>query len=610
MWRRIKFILLLFILASSLNNLYGQESAYVKDTSRVYRRIEEYSKKRKFTRFLYRLVLRPVATKPVTTAKKKKHRPQSLYKSYEGKIIRNINIVTIDPFGYTVKDTLLSSQNFFPRIGNRLHVRTQHLTIRNLLIIHKNKAFDSLEIKESERLIRSQNYVHDVLFSFQTTKNKNDSVDISVRVLDVWSIVPKIVYTPSHLRIGFNDKNIGGLGHNSDNSYNLNQSNGKQSISANYLIPNFRNSFISSTLNYHSDEENNYITSVDIERPFYSPLARWAGGIMLSRQFLSRIMTKVDSSKFLFRSRQNILDIWGAGSWQIFKGNSIDNRTTRLILSARAISIHYLEKPPSDFDTLHNYADYKIFLLGLGICTREYVKDKYVFNFGVTEDVPVGRTYGIVLGYKYNNTENLYWGIRIAKGNYYPWGYFSANLEYGTYVFASKWKEGVFNADFNYFTALFEIGNWKIRQFIKPGVTVGLKRSSSDILTLNNKQQITGFNSTGLKGTNRILLKLQTQSYAPWNLLGFRFGPYFVFSLGMLGNEYSGFRYSKVYSQIGIGALIKNVYWVINTFQISFSYYPSIPGKGINQFKSDKFKTTDFGFNDFDLQRPGTVAYQ
>ena len=106
------------------------------------------------------------------------------------------------------------------------------------------------------------------------------------------------------------------------------------------------------------------------------------------------------------------------------------------------------------------------------------------------------------------------------------------------------------------------------------------------------------------------MLTFQTQSYSPWNFIGFRFGPYFICSFGMLGNETSGFKNSKAYSQVGLGVLIKNDNLVINTFQISLSFYPSIPGNGNNVFKINSFETQDFGFRDFEIGKPATIVFQ
>jgi hypothetical protein len=78
----------------------------------------------------------------------------------------------------------------------------------------------------------------------------------------------------------------------------------------------------------------------------------------------------------------------------------------------------------------------------------------------------------------------------------------------------------------------------------------------------------------------------------------------------MVGDVTSGFNYSSVYSQIGLGILIKNDYLVFDTFEISIAFYPQIPGIGSDVFKMNSFKTTDFGFRDFEIGEPAIVRYQ
>jgi hypothetical protein len=78
----------------------------------------------------------------------------------------------------------------------------------------------------------------------------------------------------------------------------------------------------------------------------------------------------------------------------------------------------------------------------------------------------------------------------------------------------------------------------------------------------------------------------------------------------MLGNASSGFKNSKIYSQIGVGVLIKNENLILNAFQISISFYPVIPGYGTNVLKTNSFRTSDFGFRDFEIGKPGIVLYQ
>ncbi|MFA7367992.1 MAG: hypothetical protein WC008_06755, partial [Bacilli bacterium] len=91
----------------------------------------------------------------------------------------------------------------------------------------------------------------------------------------------------------------------------------------------------------------------------------------------------------------------------------------------------------------------------------------------------------------------------------------------------------------DYFTNLIEIRNWKLRQFIKPQLVVGINRTDYDTLTINKEYGLKGFNSPILSGNSRLLLTSQTQLYAPWNFIGFHFGPFLTFSLGMLAIHHS-----------------------------------------------------------------------
>jgi hypothetical protein len=364
-------------------------------------------------------------------------------------------------------------------------------------------------------------------------------------------------------------------------------------------------------LHYGIDQNGNLNRSLVVDRPFYSPLAKWAAGISFSSQYKKDSLSNINPDYVPLNLKFNTQDYWAGKALQIFKGNTEQERVTNLIFAARYLRIRYSEKPAEYNDPLNIYSSENFYLAAIGISTRKYVQDKYIFKYGVIEDVPVGKVYGLTGGYQVrNNSGRLYLGMRFSFGNYNEWGYLSSNFEYGTFFHTSHAEQGVFTASINYFTGLFEIGKWKFRQFVKPQVTIGINRFSYDSLTLNEGYGLDGFNSIGLSGTNRLLFTLQTQSYSPWNFIGFRFGPYITYTCGMLGDATTRFKNSKVYSQIGLGVLIKNENLVFNTFQISVSFYPLIPGIGQDIFKMNSFRTSDFGFRDFEIGKPAKVIYR
>lgn len=608
MWFKLTFILCFVIILTS-GYAFAQQTPAKKDSTHLYENIEAYSGRSNFTKFMYRIFFKPVA--PVAKKKTYKKLIQKPYKTFEGKTIRHIHIVTLDPFGNSIGDTIKSYPNFISRAGNKLHIRSQPVTIRNLLLFRKNQAFDSLLVKESERLVRSRGYVTDVSFFVKATAKNSDSVDIYIRELDTWSIIPKFAATNTRVMVNIVEKNFSGLGHEFQNGLTWHFGTGGLAYKTSYYIPNIRNTFISSKIYYGTDEFGNFNKSFAIDRPFFSPYAKWAAGVNFSQQFQKTLLEIGDSLIKEERFKFNAQDYWVGSAIQIFKGNSENSRTSNFITAFLYSRVRYLQKPEENNNPEYLYYDEDFYLATIGVSKRKYVLDKYVFKYGLTEDVPIGKAYSLTAGYqKKNNSGRFYTGARVSFGNYYPWGYLSSNYEFGTFIHDSKALQGVFSISVIYFSGLKEIGKWKFRQFLKPQLTIGINRYVTDSLTLNDKVGLPGFSSTELSGNSRMLLTLQTQAYSPWNFIGFRFGPYLICSFGMLGDAKTGFKNSYVYSQIGLGVLIKNVNLVINTFQVSIAYYPVIPGKGNNVIKFNSFGTKDFNFRDFEIGKPSTIIFQ
>ena len=602
--------MILILLVCESGHVVAQEKTDSTNESGVYRKIENYSSKRKFTNLLYGLVLKPVQEHPQKEPLMQNLQIGESYAGFENKIIRKINIVSLDPFGFLVSDTASRPRSTLEKSGNALHVKSLQTTIRNHLLIHKNDMFDSLMVKESERLIRSQKYVQDIKVGVAYSSANSDSVDITIRVLDLWSIGGDFALSKSSATISLSDKNLAGLGHTFSNTFKQNYTNGQNAFSAYYLVPNFKNTYISARVFYSINENQNYSKGISFERPFFSPLAQWASGASFAQQLLPAWVYKNDTTRLNLLSKSNYQDYWAAVAIKLFKGGSATARTTKLILSGRVVGLNYLQKPLEQPELLDYYTNELAVLGGVGISSRKYVKQTYIYRFGTTEDVPVGLAYGLVFGYQVKNQGRWYWGLRYSWGNFFNLGYIGTSIEYGTFINASYRTDGILKAGVSYFSPLFSISRWKIRQFVKPELTIGYRRTPFIRLSLNDGYGLNGFNSDVLSGTSRFLLLFQTQTYAPWNLIGFRFGPYLNLALGMLGNEANGFSHSRMYPQIGMGVLIKNDFLVIRYFQLSFAFYPTIPGKGNNVLKANPVRTTDFGFIDFVIGKPEFLEFR
>ncbi len=585
----------------------------VKDSALIYKKIQDYSKRRGFTKFLHGLVFEPIRAKKKAIKARPKNVEHKSLSRYQGKIVRKINIVTLEPFGYSEKDTTAAPSRSLYKFGNRIHLKSKTLTIRNLLLIKRNKPLDSLLIQESERLVRAQRYIRGVVITPTLIENNPDSVDVNIRVLDSWSLIPNVAGSSNQAKLEVTERNFLGLGHRFSNGYERQFSTGRSAYSAQYTIPNLMNTYIQTDITYNINIDQNFNKSVSIERPFFSPFARWAGGAFFGEQFRADSLPDRENNfnrqNFKFTSQ----DLWGGYSYKIFRGTNEADRTTNFITTARYLNVDYKESPTIEYDSVRFYSDEKLYLMGFGIASRQYVEDKFIFNYGVVEDVPVGRAFGITGGrQEKNNLGRYYLGGRASFGRFYKWGYLSTNFEYGTFFKNATTDQSAFAFQASYFTRLLESGKWKWRQFIKTRVVIGVNREASwgDQITINENYGIPGFNSTYLFGTKKVVMTFQTQAYSPWNFAGFRLNPYFSYSMALLGSESVQLHKSNLYSQIGIGMIISNDFLVFSTFQLSLAFYPSIPGNGDNIFKTNAFNTEDFGFQNFEIAKPILVDYR
>jgi hypothetical protein len=596
--------------------------------STKYKALEQFSRKSKLTRTLHRLLFKPIlkeSTPAVDHGTAENHNQWA-----EGKIIRGIKIATLDPFGYSITDSLVHPDLFLLNAANSIHVKTHSLVIKNLLLFRENQRYDSLLVKESARLVRSRDYVRDVYIT--TLPVSDDSVDVYIRVSDVWSIVPYYLGTNTQLGLGIRDINFVGSGNSLDVKSVWKQPKNDNVTHLSYYMSNIRNSYISLNIQYlfslNSNIRNvmdydyyfyspvsdnpdymfsrnrNITRSIELLRSFYSPLAKWAGGVFYGRIMTTQSYLALDSLKYI-SAFTNVQDYWAGRSWQLNKRVLPGESIMSLVVSARLVKARTPRRSQEAIDAnifnTHNY-----YFGSISLNSRKYLLDRYIFNYGKIEDVPVGRLLGFTVGKDAEKKSRIYYGINAASGNYHDFGYLSIHLAYGTFRSGNKFEQGTLTGRIDYYTRLLSAGNWKLRQFVRPSFIFGINNFPSGNSPLHIG--IKGFEAVESLSSYLVILSLQTQSYAPWDIGGFRFGPYAFIHMGLLGEQPPAkITTGRFYSLFGVGVLIRNDYLMFNTFQISLSFYPFIPGRGYNIFKTNAYKASDYGFRNFEVTKPGIV---
>ena len=99
---RLTAFILILLLCGQVS--ISQKKDVKKDSLKIYKKIEVYANKNKINKFFYRLLFR--STNSNTNNDESTIIINNGFKKYEGKIIREIRIETLDPFGYSSSNDL------------------------------------------------------------------------------------------------------------------------------------------------------------------------------------------------------------------------------------------------------------------------------------------------------------------------------------------------------------------------------------------------------------------------------------------------------------------------------------------------------------------------
>ncbi|MDM1059013.1 hypothetical protein [Myroides odoratimimus] len=623
--RYLSFFIILFILCFTASNAqekqpYQKDSlSYVKvhyseheaptlverDTTRIFKNFEQKSKKTKVGRFFNKLIYKNNKKLIANAPEIKTNQHLELG---EGKVIRNIYIKTLDPFGFSDTDSLKKPKNKVEEIGNKLHFKSKNFTIKNFLIFKEGDRFDSLKIKESERLLRTQSFVRKVTM-YPIPTSHPDSVDVLIRELDSWSIYPTGSISTSSYRIKLRDRNFAGLGHDVILQYTNRYKERKQGVYFDYTVNNIQNTFIRANLLYNKQVWGDYVKGIVVDRPFYSPYTKWAGGVTLSQNFRRDSLPDINNNYSYESRKYNTVDTWGGYSIPLFKSYKDKPVITNLRTSLRYIKQNYIESPQEQYDPYGFYRDQSTYLASVSLSSINYVQDQYIFNYNIIEDVQVGKVFALTGGMRDQyGKRRAYYGAKLAMGGYTRFGYFSGNIEWGSYFYGSDSEQGALRLEGTYFTKLFMMGNWRFRHFFTPQFIYGYNRYDhiGDELRLDNVIQ--GIRAQKVTGSKRLAFAYQWQSYAPYEWKGFRFNPYFSFEGAFITNKSENLFDSKFYSRFSIGLVAYNDYLVFSKVALSLVFYPTMPDSGSSVIRANS-RQYNMNLPDFNYDRPRTVSY-
>lgn len=513
-------------------------------------------------------------------------RSEDPYLPYQGKIIRNIYVETVN-FDRSFKDTSLRDNSLGARIGNHLHRSTRKFVIRDNLFIRENTPLNAYMVADNERFIRSLGYIQDARIVIDTILDNPDSVDITIYTKDFFSIAGGAA-ADGVKRINGNlyDANLAGMGQKLEVTGLYDRGRDpKFGYGGTYTKNNVAHTFIDATVgistmnNYTYTRREESAAYFTLYRRLVSPYSRFAGGLTLSHNEAYNLYQAPDSLAYTYK--YDLLDGWAGYSIGIKQLTATNNTIRdRRFLAVRYYSRDFTQVPIQVGDRFNPIYNSSQAVLGqFTFFRQDYYKTQYIYGFGTTEDLPYGYNIAVTGGWhKQLNLERPYagfntsWYIATHKGEF-----IQLYMRTGGFLYRNKIQDGSYLIGATVFSRILFAGSTKIRQYVNMSYTHQYDRVTQAPLQINNFYGLRGFLSDSAYGTRRLSMQLETSFYLKFKLLGFQFAPFPWGDLSLLTPENAPYSATKLYTALGAGIRGRNENLVFETIELRAYFFPVAP---------------------------------
>ncbi|HTQ99321.1 MAG TPA: BamA/TamA family outer membrane protein [Candidatus Acidoferrum sp.] len=376
--------------------------------------------------------------------------------------------------------------NFLFRWANAVHIDTRPDVITDQLIFKKAQWVDDHMLAESERILRSRQYVSDA--AIRVLRQCGDDVDLEVVSREVWTLTPELNFKStggqSTSSIGIRDSNILGSGQLVDLKYKDDPERSSWGIS--YKNPNIggTHATLSTELADNSDGHH-YV--VEAAQPFYSLDDKH--GWRLAWESTTEVL-----NQYSFGQRISSLD-HSLRSADVSYGESdglIDGKVSRFSGGVRMLTQTWQQVPgqvaPAGFvpalDLYYPYVQY------------DYIEDNFVTGYNIsqihrTEDLQLGLQVRSRVGYAGEGGGNVMFDGDLSDTLLYEPGMLlqlMANWDMRWNRDRARFEDSEAKAELSY------------QRELDARRTLFIALTADKVLNLNNGKQLLMGGDTGLRG--------------------------------------------------------------------------------------------------------------
>jgi hypothetical protein len=546
-------------------------------------------------------------------------RIDQLYRRYTGRIIRKIEIRSID-FGIPINDTSRSFKNTLTRWADALHHTTREQVIRNNLFFKVNDTLLPILLADNERHLRDQTYLNDVKIIVKRVMGTRDSVDILVLTKDVLSIGGKLKMSSlNRIETAIREDNFGGTGNRIQISTYYDQMRSRRfGYGAEYILRNIKGSFIDASLGF-LDYSQSFNTYQKQEKTFYTRLIRPLVNPYMKWTYAFEAATHQNYNMYLpdslyqsdYAYQYYNVDAWVAFNKSAKTIKQFSDDRLRTLIGLRFLHTEFQKIPQKYVENyFYQYADLTGVLGNIAIFRQDFYKTQYVYGFGRNEDVPEGIDFSVTTGWTNKNQRiRPYMGLDMQY-NYFSKkkNYFNYTLRVGGYSYHKKYEDISILGNLEFFTRLKQLSKkWKQRTFITAGITTQLKKELNEPLLLESQYGLQEYQDIHLGGDHRLTVKAETVFFNNWSLASFRFAP-FVFGNGtLLTPQNESLKQTKFYNSIGGGLRSRNESLVFGTLELKAYYFPHANFNG-DRWRVEFNTNIKFKYSTQTIRRPEFIA--
>lgn len=554
-----------------------------------------------------------VTHNPGDTAMDKKS--ESVYKKYQGKIIRKITIHHIG-FERNINDTTKGKVvNTAARVANALHSNTKEKVIRNNLFIREGKPLDPYKLADNERFLRDLAFIVDARIIVKPIRGNRDMVDVEVFTRDVFSLGGSFsVSSTSSVAFRVYDANVSGYGQRVEFRGLVDTERDPQfGMQLLYSKNSIKGSFINATISYTQLNtgasyglENESAFYLKFERPLVSPYTRLAGGVELSKNWSVNVFNKVDTS---FRKYSyDVKDFWIG--YNIGIKNKSSNRN-RQFVAVRTFRQSFSEYPTQNSEVLSPLYNNVTSVLGeFTFYKQNFYRTKYVYGFGRTEDVPYGRRVTFLAGQvRQLDYVRPYFGVEFEKSVFAKGGDFQEyTIRAGGYKNEDQMQDVTILGSASLFSKLIFWRNLKIRQGLGISYTTILNHKVILPLRIDNEFGLNRFKADSVVGTQRLGLGAETLFFIRPTLLGFHFAPIVFAEMAMMAPKNETLIKQKPYYALGTGVRTRNENLIFGTIELRLYYFPRVT-EDLSHFKVTLSSNLRVKYSSGFVSAPGFIRY-